>query len=125
MLARNFVKLASSSAYQRALLKTEMAAPMSMRFKSVKSMQQVDVDDPSLQAQLGELKMGLIRKAEKENLKRAKKHVKYRRRDWMIGGICIGIIIGVYSYTIWAMQQETFLDDFEVPNPIPEDEEDK
>ena len=46
MLARNFVKLASSSAYQRALLKTEMAAPMSMRFKSVKSMQQVDVDDP-------------------------------------------------------------------------------
>ena len=79
----------------------------------------------SLQAQLGELKMGLIRKAEKENLKRAKKHVKYRRRDWMIGGTCIGIIIGVYSYTIWAMQQETFLDDFEVPNPIPEDEEDK
>lgn len=119
MLSRSLIKLAS---VPRNFLRPQILA---YRLKSTESMQQVDVDDPQLQAQLGKLKLGLIRKAEKENEKRAKKHVKHRKRDWTIGGVCFATVIAVYGYTIWAMQQETFLDDFEVPNPIPEEEEEK
>jgi len=36
----------------------------------------------------------------------------------MIGGTCMGIAISIYAYTIFAMKQETFLDDFEMPDPL-------
>jgi len=88
-------------------------------------MSQIDVDDPELQAHLGKLRMGLIRKAEKETQTKAQKHVKYRKKDWYVAAFCLSSIAAIYGYTIWAMRQETFLDDFEVPNPLPEDEEDK
>jgi len=52
-----------------------------------------------------------------------KKHVKYRKKDWYVAGFCFATIIGIYAYTIVAMKQETFLDDFEVPNPLPEEDE--
>jgi len=86
-------------------------------------MKQVDVDDLELQAHLGKLQMGMIRKAEKEKKHDAKKHVKYRKKDWYVAGFCFATIIGIYAYTIVAMKQETFLDDFEVPNPLPEEDE--
>jgi len=95
------------------------------RFKSVKSMSQIDVDDPELQAHLGKLRMGLIRKAEKETQHKAQKHVKYRKKDWYVAAFCVSSIIAIYGYTIWAMRQETFLDDFEVPNPLPEEDEEQ
>ena len=31
--------------------------------------------------------------------------------------------IGIYLYTIFAIKQETFLDDFEMPNPLPDEDE--
>jgi len=86
-------------------------------------MSQIDVDDPELQAHLGKLRMGLIRKAEQQSKGNAKKHVKYRKKDWKVAGFCFATIVGIYTYTIVAMKQETFLDDFEVPNPLPEDDE--
>jgi len=67
----------------------------------------------------------LIRKAEKETSAKAQKHVKYRKKDWYVAAFCIGSIISIYAYTIWAMRQETFLDDFEVPNPLPEESEEQ
>ena len=36
----------------------------------------------------------------------------------MIAVFCFSIVIGIYSYTIWAIQQEKFLDDFEMPDEI-------
>jgi len=105
--------------------KLNLASCSQFRFKSVKSMNQVDVDDPELQAHLGKLRMGFIRKAEKETLVKANKHKKFRKKDWTVGGICVGLILGIYSYTIFAMQQETFLDDFEVPNPLPEEDDEE
>ena len=40
----------------------------------------------------------------------------------MIGGTCMAIAISIYAYTIFAMKQETFLDDFEMPDPLLEEE---
>lgn len=88
-------------------------------------MNQLDVDDPELQAHLGKLRMGLIRKAEKEAVTKAQKHVKYRKKDWYIGGFCFAAIAAIYFYTFFAMRQETFLDDFDVPNPLPEEDEEE
>ena len=45
-------------------------------------------------------------------------HRFFRRKDWMIAGTCFGIVIGIYSYTIFAIQQEKFLDDFDMPEEI-------
>ena len=40
----------------------------------------------------------------------------------MIAGTCLCIAISIYAYTIYAMKQETFLDDFEMPDPLAEEE---
>ena len=42
----------------------------------------------------GKLQMGMIRKAEKEKKHDAKKHVKYRKKDWYVAGFCFATIIG-------------------------------
>ena len=49
-------------------------------------------------------------------------YLYFRRKDWMIAGTCLGIAISIYAYTIYAMKQETFLDDFEMPDPLAEEE---
>ena len=36
----------------------------------------------------------MIRKAEKEKKHDAKKHVKYRKKDWYVAGFCFATIIG-------------------------------
>ena len=35
-----------------------------------------------------------------------------------MAAICFSAIIAIYSYTIFAIKQETFLDDFEMPDPM-------
>ena len=42
----------------------------------------------------------------------------FRRKDWMIAAFCFSLVSGIYSYTIWAIQQEKFLDDFDMPEEI-------
>jgi len=39
----------------------------------------------------------------------------------VIGLTCLGIAGGIYGYTMYAMKQEQFLDDFEMPDPLEED----
>ena len=88
-------------------------------------MEQVDVDDPRLQAQLGKIQMSMIRKAEGATVDRVTKYKKYRRTDIIVASICATFALTIYAYTMFAIKQENFLDDFEVPNPIPEEEERK
>lgn len=97
----------------------------SIRLKSYKTMEQVEVDEAKVQQNLGKINMAIIKKAEQINKERADRHIKNRRKDFRIGGVCFAIVISIYFYTIFAIKQETFLDDFEVPNPIPEEEESK
>ena len=100
-------------------------AEVSCRFKSDgdRVMQQVDVDDPRLQAALGKIQMSMIRKAEGKTVERVAKYKKYRRTDLIVAATCSSIALGIYAYTMFAIKQENFLDDFEVPNPLPEEDE--
>jgi len=82
------------------------------------TMKQVDVDEAAIQNKLGKLNMDFVRKAERINLDRAKRHKFYRRKDWIIAFTCFCIVVGIYSYTMFAIQQEKFLDDFEMPEEI-------
>lgn len=106
-------------------LVNRLAKPNFARFmsSSVKPMNQVNVDSPNVQKDLGDVHMNLIRKAEKLNLVRAQKHIQNRKRDWTIGGSCFAIAFAIYFYTIWAIKQETFLDDFEVPAVLPDEDD--
>ena len=81
-------------------------------------MNQVEVDETTVQQKLGQINMDFVRKAEKRNKERATLHRFFRRKDWIIAGTCFGIVIGIYSYTIFAIQQEKFLDDFDMPEEI-------
>ena len=81
-------------------------------------MEQVEVDEADVQQKLGKINMDFVRKAEKRNRERASMHRFFRRTDWMIAAGCFGIVVGIYSYTIFAIQQEKFLDDFDMPEEI-------
>jgi len=81
-------------------------------------MKQVDVDELEVQKRLGHTSMNFVRKAEKKNKARAKMHRFYRRTDWMIAAFCFALVISIYSYTMFAIKQETFLDDFDMPEEI-------
>lgn len=89
----------------------------------VETMQQVDVDDVKIQKKLGNINMDFVRKAEKKNKVRAKMHRFFRRTDWMIASFCFSLVIGIYGYTMFAIKQERFLDDFEMPDEIDRTEE--
>jgi len=84
----------------------------------VETMKQVDVDENEVQKRLGSINMDFVRKAERKNKERAKMHKFFRRTDWMIAGTCFALVIGIYGYTMFAIQQEKFLDDFEMPEEI-------
>lgn len=88
--------------------------------KSDKVMSQVEVDDPAIAKKLGKMQMNFVKKAERTNSERADRHIKFRRRDWQIAGFCFFLIAAIYSYTIFAIKQETFLDDFDMPDPLEE-----
>ena len=65
--------------------------------------------------------MEFVRIAERQNAERALRHKKYRRKDWVIAGTCFFIAIAIYGYTMYAIKQEKFLDDFDMPDPLAED----
>lgn len=89
------------------------------------TMKQVDVDAVDVQRKLGNINMDFVRKAEKKNKERAKMHRFFRRTDWIIAAFCFTLVTGIYSYTMFAIQQEKFLDDFEMPEEIDRTEDDK
>ena len=58
-----------------------------------------------------------IKRMEAFNKDRVRKLNFLRRRNFLIGvGVAAGVI-GIYSYSMAAVKQEGFLDDFEAPVP--------
>lgn len=56
-----------------------------------------------------------IREIERQNLERVAK-LKRVRRNNIITGSLLGIgVLAIYGYSMYAVKQETFLDDFEEP----------
>lgn len=95
----------------------------SVTLLKVETMKQVDVDESEVQKRLGSINMDFVRKAERKNKERANMHKFFRRTDWMIAATCFAIVGGIYGYTMFAIQQEKFLDDFEMPEEIDKTEE--
>lgn len=52
---------------------------------------------------------------ERENRERALKLKNLRSKNLIVGGILCASVLSIYSYSILAVKQETFLDDFEEP----------
>lgn len=60
-----------------------------------------------------------LKQAEEINIHRALKHRQLRKKTSILGiSLALGVI-GIYTYTIKAVRQETFLDDFNEPETIP------
>jgi len=116
--SQSLIKAAAASGRMVTL---QQRAALSFKAKS-KHMEQVEVDEQHVKDQLGQQSMAFVKKAEKMNRQRASKHVVFRRKDWIIGGSCFGLAIAIYAYTIYAMKQERFLDDFEMPDPLDDSE---
>ncbi|XP_012261481.2 cytochrome c oxidase assembly factor 3, mitochondrial [Athalia rosae] len=57
----------------------------------------------------------LIRNIEKLNIERVAKLNKVRRNNKITGLILGAGVLGIYGYTMHAIRQETFLDDFDEP----------
>lgn len=61
-----------------------------------------------------------IKEIERQNLERVAK-LKRVRRNNIITGSLLGIgVLAIYGYSMYAVKQETFLDDFEEPKKIAE-----
>ena len=83
-------------------------------------MKQVDVEHVSTRENWGPLQMSFAKKAERINEDKVKKHLSVRRKDWKILSGCLGLVLCIYFYTIYAIHQETFLDDFDMPDELEE-----
>ncbi|XP_029175345.1 cytochrome c oxidase assembly factor 3, mitochondrial [Nylanderia fulva] len=56
-----------------------------------------------------------MKRLEEQNLQRAKRVQGYRKSNNRLA-IALGLgVIGIYTYTIYSVKQEKFLDDFEEP----------
>lgn len=85
---------------------------------SKNTMKQIAVDAPEVKASLGDMQMRFVKKAEKMNAERAKEYSSSRRNTVIVGSLCVTIAASIYTYTIYAIKQETFLDDFDMPDPM-------
>ena len=88
-------------------------------------MEQIDVDDPKNQVKIGSIEMSLIRQAEELQKVKAEKHIAQRRRTSVMLLGLVSLVVSIYFYTMYAMKQETFLDNFEMPeeaDPLEEEE---
>lgn len=56
-----------------------------------------------------------MKRLEEHNQQRAKKVLEYRKSNNRLAFALIFGVIGIYTYTIYSVKQEKFLDDFEEP----------
>ncbi|OXU22931.1 hypothetical protein TSAR_006658 [Trichomalopsis sarcophagae] len=53
-----------------------------------------------------------------QNLTRVQKWNQIRRRNRFLGATLSVFVVSIYSYTMWAIKQESFLDDFNEPEKL-------
>lgn len=74
-------------------------------------------------SKLRQVDLDFIKQIEKQNLERVQK-LKRIRRNNIITGCLFGVgVLSIYGYTIWAVRQESFLDDFDEPAKIIENKQ--
>jgi len=82
-------------------------------------MEKVDLVKDS--GKINQFQLDLMKKVQRQNIERALKLRQVRGRSRGTFLAAAGVISGIYIYTLFAVRQETFLDDFNVPESIPLD----
>ena len=108
LITQETVTKVTSRTYSKSEVRTAKA--------QIPTMQQVEVDETGVKEKLGDIQMTFVKKAEGRNAKRASMHRYYRKKDAFTGLTCMAVAASIYAYTIIAMKQEDFLDDFEMPD---------
>ncbi|CAF3612718.1 unnamed protein product, partial [Rotaria sp. Silwood2] len=67
--------------------------------------------------ELSEAEQIYIKRFEERHMRNVERRTRERRRARIIGLSFGALVIAIYIYTIKRVRQETFLDDFEVPDP--------
>lgn len=68
-----------------------------------------------LDRQLKQSEIDFMKLIEEQNLQRVLK-LKKTRKNNILTGVALGIsVLGIYGYSMYAVKQEKFLDDFEEP----------
>jgi len=71
-------------------------------------------------SQLSEAEQIYIKRFEERHLRNVERRQRERRRARIIGLSLGALAISIYIYTIKRVRQETFLDDFSIPEPPPQ-----
>ncbi|XP_018335991.1 cytochrome c oxidase assembly factor 3, mitochondrial [Agrilus planipennis] len=69
-------------------------------------------------SKLGKANLDLIKLIEEKNRARVEKLRKVRKNNLITAGIIGCCVLSIYTYSIFAIKQEKFLDDFEEPQKI-------
>jgi hypothetical protein len=77
-------------------------------------MKKIDMNDLS---KLSPIQQMYIRKLSEINSERYARERKLKKHKRIIGVILCAFVLSVYFYTMLAIKQEKFLDDFDVPEP--------
>lgn len=59
-----------------------------------------------------------MQRIHQQNLNRVQNLNKIRRRNRFLGAALSACVVSIYSYTLWAIKQENFLDDFNEPEKV-------
>lgn len=70
--------------------------------------------------QLSEMEQVFIKRFEERHMRNVERRQRERRRARIIGLSFGALAIAIYIYTIKRVRQETFLDDFTIPEPPPQ-----
>ena len=70
--------------------------------------------------QLSDAEQIYIKRFEDRHLRNVERRSRERRRARVIGLSFGALVIGIYVYTIVRVRQETFLDNFDIPEPPPQ-----
>lgn len=70
--------------------------------------------------QLSETEQIFIKRFEERHMRNVERRDRERRRARIIGLSFGALVIAIYIYTIKRVRQETFLDDFTIPEPPPQ-----
>lgn len=71
-------------------------------------------------SKLRKVDLDFIKLIEKQNFERVQKLKRIRRNNLITGCLVGAGVLSIYGYTIWAVRQESFLDDFDEPPKIVE-----
>lgn len=69
-------------------------------------------------SKLKQTELDFIKQIEKQNFERVQKLKKLRRTNVITGSLIGAGVLSIYFYSMWAVKQESFLDDFDEPAKI-------